>query len=171
MRTRSKETKKMLNKIQSEIKKDIKQQKKKNNEKLYNSLKINNDRKSWSKIKNTIKPSTKHKYPILHHNNEKAITTKEKTNMLGNTMKFCSKVNNHQTNEFERQTNNKATLDLLNFHEQITYTTPISQKEIEIIINNLNIHKAAGHDTINNRCIKNIQESIIPVLTLFFNKW
>ena len=187
MRTRSKETKKMLNKIQSEIKKDIKHEKNKNNEKLYNSIKINNDRKSWSKIKNTIKPSTKYEYPILH-NNEKAITTKEKTNMLGNTMKeiFCSKDNNQQTNEFERQTNNKATLDLQNFHEKITpiinnnnnnnnnntdkYTTPISQKEIEIITNNLNIHKAAGHDTINNRCIKNIQESLIPVLTLFFNK-
>ena len=35
------------------------------------------------------------------------------------------------------------------------YTNKITKLEIEDIISNLDIHKAAGHDSINNRSLKN----------------
>ena len=181
MKYRNKETKKEINKLQSEIKKEIKQEKKENDERLYNSIKINNDKKSWTKIKNTIKPSLPKDYPILYHNNIKAITTKDKTMMLGTTMEeiFCSKNQPQLQSDFERQTNNFSNMNLSLFEEQLNpsfndnrtkYTNEITKGEIEDIISNLDIHEAAGHDSINNRCIKNVTESISPTLTLLFNK-
>ena len=138
------------------------------------SLQLNNDLKSWRTLKKEMGyPSKGSSYPDLTNGTSMAKTDGEKLKLLAEQLKsvFATKIDLKDKN-LEREIRNFLILNVqdysplksVNDHKEF-----ISVNELDRIIKNLDIKKAPGLDSINNKLIKYLKPAILKFLHFFFN--
>ena len=126
-------------------------------QRYFNSLTSANSKQFWKTVKLVNKQQET--IPVLSQDNIKAITDKEKSNMLNS---YFSKCWNHSE---------PPLIDLLesNYEETCPDHLFCTTQEIVQLIKGLDVSKANGPDRISARMLKGTCESIAPSLTNLFN--
>ena len=138
------------------------------------NLKLNNDPKSWRTLKKEMGfPEKGSSYPDLKNNTSTAKTDRDKLRLFAEQSKsvFATKIELKDKN-LKRETSNFLILNIQDYsplkfvddHEEF-----ISINELDRIIKHLDIKKAPGLDSINNKLIKHLRPALLKFLHFFSN--
>ena len=125
----------------------------------------NDSRKTWTYIKNILKANTKESLPSKIVKDDTTITdVKMMADMFNDFFinvgpKLAEKINSHYDH----------TTMLTNTYNSSAFFAPVINKEIDALINEVNIKKAIGHDGIHPKLIKDSKSFITPYITYIAN--
>ena len=174
IKTRNLFLKTVLNATSKKIKQQIKIHHTTDIQNRIQSLQLNNDPKNWRTLKKEMGyPSKGSSYPYPTNGTSMAKTDGDKLKLFAEQLKsvFATKIDLKDKN-LEREIQNFLILNVQDYsplksvddHEEF-----ISINELDRIIKNLDIKKAPGLDSINNKLIKYLKPALLKFLHFFCN--
>ncbi|CAF0990615.1 unnamed protein product [Brachionus calyciflorus] len=167
---KSKCDKAKYNKIKKIIKDEIIAFKNSKWQKFLNSLgsKATSSRPFWQRIKtaNNRKPKNK-SIPNLFYNQKSYVNEEEKVNLFGSILEEVFKNGDEPNfdNEFKQKIEKKVDNRKFNFK----LDKPLTIKELDVELKNLNKNASAGHDKIHNLMLLNSSSDFKQILLKLFN--
>ena len=174
IKTRNPFLKTGLNAISKKIKQKIRNHRTAGIQNRIQILQLNNNPKSWRTLKKEIGyPSKGSSYPDLNDGTSITKTEGDKLKLFTEQLKsvFATKIDLKDKN-LEREIRHFLILNVQDYsplksvddHQEF-----ISINELDRIIKNLDIKKAPGLDSINNKLIKYLKPALLKFLHFFFN--
>ena len=144
-------------------------------EKKFKKIKISSIAEDWKEIKNILGLGKgKLTYPdFINADGKKALTDEEKIKLFENTIEqiFCTEISVDGNLAKEREKIEESYKNLENELKNLNSQAfnPITDIELDQLIDNLDSKKAPGLDKISNKLLKYVYVSIKPFLLKLFN--